>query len=77
MRMLQTFFDYPVDCKYTWFSNDVVTRRVRDYVLAEEFVKKYTNDCSVDDSFDVESDHRIIVTEQPTIKASALDETDN
>ena len=66
LRMLQTFFDYPVDRRYTWFSNDGVTRRVRDYVLAEEFVKKYTNDCSVDDSFDVESDHRIIVTELNT-----------
>ena len=39
MRMLQTFFDYPVDRRYTWFNNDGVTRRVRDYVLAEEFVK--------------------------------------
>ena len=47
--MLQTFFDYPVDCRYTWFSNDGVTRRVRDYVLTEEFVQKYTYDCSVDD----------------------------
>ena len=37
-----------------------------DYVLAEEFVKNYTEDCYVDENIDIESDHRIIITAMNT-----------
>ena len=60
--MLQTYFNSPLSKRYTWYSNDGNTNRVLDYVLTETFVQQYVTSCAVEDSFDFESDHKLLVT---------------
>ena len=64
--MTQTYFDHPIENRYTWYSPDKKTKKVLDYVLMESFVQQYTLDCKVDINVDMESDHRLVATEMCT-----------
>ena len=64
--MSQTYFDYPVEDRVTWYSGDGKTRKVLDYVLVENFVQQYIRDCSVCADCDVETDHRLVLTSLAT-----------
>ena len=52
--------------RYTWYSNDVKTKKVLDYILVEKFIQQYIKECYVGNEFDFESDHRVIITELNT-----------
>ena len=64
--IMQTFFDHQLEKRYTWYSNDGNTKKVIDYVLAENFVQQFITDCRVEPEFDFDSDHRLITTEMNT-----------
>ena len=68
--MTQTYFNHPEERRYTWFSGDKITKKVLDYVIAENFIQQYVNDCDVDTKFECDSDHRILITtlRTPTTK---------
>ena len=66
--MTQTFFEYPIEERYTWYSGDKRTKKVLDYVLVEPFVQSYVNDCYVSSDYHFESDHRLIATKMLTPK---------
>ena len=66
--MMQTYFDYPLNERYTWYSGDKETNKVLDYVLVEPFVQQYIKDCRVCQELDSESDHWLIVTSIETSK---------
>ena len=59
--MIQTYFDVPLEERYTWFSNDGKTKRVLDYILTENFIQQYVTNCFVASDCHVDSDHRLIV----------------
>ena len=60
LSMSQTYFNHPVEERYTWFSPDGKTRKVLDYILVNKFVQDYISECKVWQS-DIESDHRMLV----------------
>jgi len=62
----QTYFDHPQSERHTWYSNDGRTRKVLDYILVEQFVQQYVEECYVGNDYDFESDHRVIITEMNT-----------
>ena len=57
-----TYFDYPNEMRYTWYSCDGRTKRVNDYVLTEKFVQAFVTDCKSEPDRDFDSDHRVLVT---------------
>ena len=57
-----TYFDYPNENRYTWYSCDKSTKKVNDYVLTERYVQQYINDCIVRPDIDLDSDHRLLIT---------------
>jgi len=61
LHMLQTYFEQKLEERYTWFSNDGITKRVLDYILAEEFVLQYVMNCKTEGTQDFGSDHRLVV----------------
>ena len=61
--MIQTYFNKPIEERYTWYSGDQKTKKVIDYVLVEQFVQQYVNNCFVSHDSHFESDHRMIVTD--------------
>ena len=66
LTMPQTYFKHSLDKRYTWYSNDGRTKKVRDYVLLENYVQQYVYSCAVLPEFDFNSDHRLLSTEFKT-----------
>ena len=64
--MTQTFFSHQLKDRYTWYSGDGITQKVIDYVLLEPFSQQYVNNCFVDPSINIESDHRMLVADMST-----------
>ena len=64
--MPQTYFNYPAQERYTWYSNDGKTQKILDYVLVEKYVQQYITDCAVHQNCHVETDHRLLVTSLTT-----------
>ena len=60
--MSQTYFDHPKDKRYTWHNGNNTTKKVLDYVLVEHFVQNYVEECTADDEYDFDSDHRLVKT---------------
>lgn len=63
-----TFFDHPIENRFTWYSCDGKTKRINDYVLAENFVQQHITNCMVHPDLDFDSDHRLLITELKTPK---------
>ena len=64
--MSQTYFDYPVEDRMTWYSGDGRTKKVLDYALVEKFIQRYIQDCSVCTDCNIETDHRLVLTSLST-----------
>ena len=60
--MSQTYFDHPKDKRYTWHNGNNTIKKVLDYVLVEHFVQNYVEECTADDEYDFDSDHRLVKT---------------
>ena len=58
--MSSTFFDHPMLCRYTWYSNDKKTRKINDYILVEKYIQQYITDCLVELDYEFDSDHRLL-----------------
>ena len=63
-----TFFEYPIENRWTWYSCDKHTKKKNDYVLAEKFVQTYITSCKAEPDVDFDSDHKILITELTTPK---------
>ena len=62
----QTFFRHRLEDRYTWYSGDGISRKVIDYVLLEQFTQQYVNYCFVDPFINIDSDHRMLLTDIST-----------
>ena len=63
--MSQSFFNHPIESRYTWYSGDKITKKVIDYILVEPFTQQYMERCEVTNA-DFESDHRLLVAAMKT-----------
>ena len=63
LAMTQTYFDYPLEERYTWYSENKTTKKVIDYVLVESYVQQHVKNCSVKYNLDFGSDHRLLMVE--------------
>ena len=61
--MTQTYFDCPLEERYTWYSENKTTKKVIDYILVEPYVQQHVKNCSVQYNLDFESDHRLLMVE--------------
>ena len=59
--MLQSYYNHPLEERFTWYSNDGITKRVLDYILVENFVQQYAEDCKVENHFHFDTDHRLLI----------------
>ena len=68
--MTQTYFDHPVNERYTWYSPNSVTKKVLVYILMEPFINNYTLECKVltSNELDIDSDHRMAIMKTPLTK---------
>ena len=68
MCMPQTYFEHPLNERYTWYSPDKKTKKILDYLLVPKFVNQYITECLVKPKLDFESDHKILIAEFETPK---------
>ena len=61
VSMIQSYLHHELANRYTWFSNDHVTKKVFDYILDERYPEQYIEDCRVASEFYFESDHRLLI----------------
>ena len=64
--MASTFFEHPLENRYTWYSCDHHTIKKVDYVLVQRFVQQYVTECMVRPEIDFDTDHKLLLTEMYT-----------
>ena len=64
--MSQTFFDNSIDDRYTWYSSDGNTKKVIDYILVDQYMQQFIEECKVDTKADFQSDHRLVTSKMNT-----------
>ena len=60
--MIQTYFEYPLEKRYTWYSNDGKTKKILDFTLVQSFTHQFVDDCQVIQENIFNSDHRLVQT---------------
>ena len=61
LSILNTWFYQPNHRRYTWHS-PTGFKKVIDYTLSDSWLRQYTRNCRVKNSFDFMSDHRPLIT---------------
>lgn len=61
LPITSTFFDYPNENRYRWYSCDIKTKKVNDYLLTEKYVQKYVRECIVKPDMDLDNDYFILM----------------
>ena len=61
LSVLNTWFDHKLCRRFTWHSPDGITKKVYDFVLSCSWMRKFTSNCRVYNSYDFDSDHRLVI----------------
>lgn len=61
LSVLNTWFSHRKCRRITWHSADGVTKKVYDFILSCSWLRQYITNCRVYNSFDFDSDHRIVI----------------
>ena len=61
LSVLNTWFDHKLTRRYTWHSPDGKTKKVYDFVLSCSWLRKFTSNCRVYNSYDFDTDHRLVI----------------
>ena len=61
MSVLNTWFNHKLCRKITWHSPDGKTEKVYDFVLSCSWIRNFTTNCRVYNSYDFDTDHRLVI----------------
>ena len=61
LSVLNTWFTHKQCRRVTWHSPDGKTKKVYDFILCCSWLRQYTTNCRVYNSFDFDSDHRLVI----------------
>ena len=66
LSVLNTWFNHKHCRRVTWHSPDGTTKKVYDFILCCSWLRQFTTNCRVYNSFDFDSDHRLVVAHMKT-----------
>ena len=66
LSVLNTWFTHKTCRRITWHSPDRTTKKVYDFILACSWIRQYVKNCRVYNSYDFDSDHRLVIADLTT-----------
>ena len=66
LSVLNTWFTHRKCRRTTWHSADGVTKKVYDFILCCSWFSQYVTNCRVYNSYDFDSDHRLVIADMIT-----------
>ena len=66
MSVLNTWFSHKRCRRITWHSADGKTKKVYDFILCCSWLRQYVTNCRVHNSYDFDSDHRLVIAKLNT-----------
>ena len=66
LSVLNTWFTHKNCRRITWHSGDGRTKKVYDFILSCSWIRQYVTNCRVYNSYDFDSDHRIVIAHLTT-----------
>ena len=66
LSVLNTWFSHKICRRITWHSPDGFTKKVYDFILSCSWLRMFTTNCRVYNSYDFDSDHRLVVASLQT-----------
>ena len=63
LSVLNTWFTHKKSRRITWHSPDHVTKKVYDFILSCSWLRQYVSNCRVYNSYDFDSDHRLVIAD--------------
>jgi len=66
LSVLNTWFTHKKCRRITWHSADGKTEKVYDFILCASWLRKYVSNCRVYNSYDFDSDHRLVIAKLTT-----------
>ena len=66
LSVLNTWFTHKICRRVTWHSPDGVTKKIYDFIMCSSWLRQYVSNCRVYNSFDFDSDHRLVIAKLST-----------
>ena len=66
LSVLNSWFNHKKCRRITWHSPDGKTKKVYDLIMCCSWLRQYTHNCRVYNSFDFDSDHRLVIASLKT-----------
>ena len=73
LSVLNTCFSLKTCCKITWHIPDQVTKKVCNFILACTWLCHYVRNCRVYNSYDFDSNHRLVIADICTLAPKLID----
>ena len=66
LSVLNTWFSHKSCRRITWYSPDATTKKIYDFILSCSLLRQFVKNCRVDNSYDFDSDHRLVIADMKT-----------
>ena len=66
ISVLNTWFSHKSCRRITWYSPDATTKKIYDFILSCSLLRQFVKNCRVDNSYDFDSDHRLVIADMKT-----------
>ena len=61
LSVMNTWFNHKKCRRVTWHSPDGITKKIYDFILCNSWIRQFITNCRVYNSYDFDSDHRIVI----------------
>ena len=71
LSIFNTWFSHKSCRRITWYSSDGTTKKIHDFILLCSWLRQFVKNSQVHNSYDFDSDHRLVISEVKTRSTKA------